>query len=409
MGTASPYTILGLKPGASRRDVRNAYRKLVKKYHPDVNQSPGAAEKFIEITQAYNTLLEPEPKVYKRDSDYERAKDILRKDREKVKSRERARIRKEQEARERYRKSGWYDLVLLGRYLLHAILPLLAIVATILPVILGILVEPVVFLATIFLSIMGIFGAWHIYKGRKTWFALGSFNTTRSDLLNFIRKPPVHATKDYCCYVKGRKADGKSFRIRMVRVMNIKTISYGAMNHSARYTNKTSEVVIPRSARAEFVHRICSMVKVAVILSFLVFFPLTGWLWRLVFGIAAASIASFFILKITRVHSKTSYLVTPALIIKLTVWIAVLFSISQRGPGFDISLGEYSYIAIAGLLFLLDMVFDLVFGLFPFYRRLFVPVIPQGKTMNSLYSEGYQNYIEFPFYSVLQPFYAWIS
>lgn len=409
MGTASSYTILGLKPGASRQEIRNAYRKLVKRYHPDVNQSPGAAEKFIEITKAYDTLLEPETKVYKRDRDYERAKDILHKEREKAQARERARLRKEKEARQRYRKSGWYDLELLGRYLLQAILPLIAISAAILPVILGLLVEPVMFPATIFLSIMGVFGTWHIYKRRKSWFALGRFNTTRSDLLNFIRKPPVHATKDYCCYVKGRKADGKSFRIRMVRVMNIKTISYGAMDHSSQYTNKISEVVIPRSARAEFIHRICSMVKVAVILSFLVFFPLSGWMWRLVFGIAAAAVASFFILKMTRVHSKTSYLVTPALIIKLTVWIAVLFSISQRGPGFDISLGEYRYIVIAGLLFLLDMVFDLVFGLFPFYRRMFVPVISQGKTMNNLYGEGYQNYIEYPFYSVLRPFYAWIS
>lgn len=50
------YKILGLSPGASEKEVRKKYRKLVMIYHPDKNDSPEAEEKFIEITEAYEIL-----------------------------------------------------------------------------------------------------------------------------------------------------------------------------------------------------------------------------------------------------------------------------------------------------------------------------------------------------------------
>lgn len=53
------YRILGLGPGVSLADVKVAYRKLARQYHPDVNPgNPEAHQKFIEITQAYDRLLE---------------------------------------------------------------------------------------------------------------------------------------------------------------------------------------------------------------------------------------------------------------------------------------------------------------------------------------------------------------
>ncbi len=50
--------VLGLKPGVSEKGIKDAYRKLVKIYHPDVNKDPGAAKKFIEISEAYKFLLD---------------------------------------------------------------------------------------------------------------------------------------------------------------------------------------------------------------------------------------------------------------------------------------------------------------------------------------------------------------
>jgi DnaJ-class molecular chaperone len=54
----SAYKVFGLNPGASEEDIRKRYRELVKKFHPDVNKSPRAEEKFIEIQAAYEELMQ---------------------------------------------------------------------------------------------------------------------------------------------------------------------------------------------------------------------------------------------------------------------------------------------------------------------------------------------------------------
>ena len=53
------YALLGVDPGATTAQIKSAYRKLAKHYHPDVNDSSDAAEKFREITEAYDTLTDP--------------------------------------------------------------------------------------------------------------------------------------------------------------------------------------------------------------------------------------------------------------------------------------------------------------------------------------------------------------
>jgi molecular chaperone DnaJ len=50
------YEILGLTSGASEADIKKAYRTLVKEWHPDVNKTPEAEEKFKEIAEAYEIL-----------------------------------------------------------------------------------------------------------------------------------------------------------------------------------------------------------------------------------------------------------------------------------------------------------------------------------------------------------------
>ncbi len=59
----SLYETLGVSENATESEIKKAYRKLARKYHPDVNKSPEAEEKFKEINAAYEVLSDKEKKA----------------------------------------------------------------------------------------------------------------------------------------------------------------------------------------------------------------------------------------------------------------------------------------------------------------------------------------------------------
>jgi curved DNA-binding protein len=60
VGTRDYYEALGVPRDASAEDIRRAYRRLARQYHPDVNKEPGAEDRFKEISEAYEVLRDPE-------------------------------------------------------------------------------------------------------------------------------------------------------------------------------------------------------------------------------------------------------------------------------------------------------------------------------------------------------------
>jgi curved DNA-binding protein len=54
------YQTLGIAKGAETDDIQKAYRKLARKYHPDINKEPEAEHRFKEINEAYQVLSDPE-------------------------------------------------------------------------------------------------------------------------------------------------------------------------------------------------------------------------------------------------------------------------------------------------------------------------------------------------------------
>ena len=53
------YEVLRVQRDASQEEIQQAYRKLARTYHPDLNKDPGAEERFKDISEAYAVLSDP--------------------------------------------------------------------------------------------------------------------------------------------------------------------------------------------------------------------------------------------------------------------------------------------------------------------------------------------------------------
>ncbi|OYU75206.1 MAG: cytochrome C biogenesis protein, partial [Burkholderiales bacterium PBB5] len=54
------YATLGLQPTATHEQIKRAYRKLARKFHPDVSKEPDAENRFKAVAEAHEALIAPE-------------------------------------------------------------------------------------------------------------------------------------------------------------------------------------------------------------------------------------------------------------------------------------------------------------------------------------------------------------
>ena len=57
------YHVLGVERGASQEEIKRAYRRLARKYHPDVSREADADARFKEVGEAYEVLKDPEKRA----------------------------------------------------------------------------------------------------------------------------------------------------------------------------------------------------------------------------------------------------------------------------------------------------------------------------------------------------------
>src|SRR3546814_6821558 len=57
------YDILGVEPSAGDAEIKTAYRRLARKYHPDVSKEAGAEEQFKAVNEAYEALRDPQKRA----------------------------------------------------------------------------------------------------------------------------------------------------------------------------------------------------------------------------------------------------------------------------------------------------------------------------------------------------------
>src|SRR6187549_3076832 len=58
------YEALGVEPTAGEAEIKTAYRRLARKYHPDVSKEKGAEERFKAINEAYEVLRDKEKRAH---------------------------------------------------------------------------------------------------------------------------------------------------------------------------------------------------------------------------------------------------------------------------------------------------------------------------------------------------------
>ena len=100
------YKILEIKSGSTVDDIKKAYRKKAREFHPDINPSPDAKESFIACTEAYEFLLTYRSKITSDEEAFKQAMEDWRKYRQK-RSRYRAKVYS-QTSYSRFRDTNFY-------------------------------------------------------------------------------------------------------------------------------------------------------------------------------------------------------------------------------------------------------------------------------------------------------------
>ncbi|MCK4922692.1 MAG: hypothetical protein KAS71_16680, partial [Bacteroidales bacterium] len=151
-------------------------------------------------------------------------------------------------------------------------------------------------------------------------------------------------------------------------------------------------------------HFILSFVKPLVFIAGLFSLPVESFPWKFVMSYCLALGLGKLVLILCSTKGNAEFLLTPFMILKLSVWMMVMVSQTTIYPGLVLLSTDRLFAFIIILLLFLDMILDLIFRIFSFYRKLHFPLLKQPIIVQNLFGEGYQNYLDIPIWSTLYPF-----
>jgi hypothetical protein len=401
------HQVLGVNPDCTEEEIKKAYRRLAKKYHPDINKTPEASNKFIEINEAYEMLIQQHTDGTKPvEPGSEEYFDLINKIREESQRRARMKYEKFQREHEAFRESGLYDVVLLLKYFGALILPAIATALIFSPFYIAYLYkEPAAIGFMAFFWIIGLVLWYDILQRRKNYFQLGSFYYNWGKIRQYLFKQVTESTTD-CFYCKGKQANSHPYSINIIHVKSIQLQNSGPLQHYVGYKRTEEILSIPRSQKAFIVHGIVSLIRVCCLLYSMFFIDYFSWPWRLITGIIIGRIITGIILLATRTRSKAGYLFSYAMIIKIILWL-ISISIISRFQIIPLSVKTSNSLPFVLVVMNFADAFLEQFLKMP-RINLYKPLFSGYERYNHYFCKGNYLYLEIPFWTTFYPFIRWL-
>jgi hypothetical protein len=412
------YSILEISQTSDKSEIQKAYRRLAKKYHPDINKAANAHDKFIEISEAYEFLIH---QIELKNNGYSSLSDNAQENlsselfREYERMQQAAREKAQKQAKMRYEElkkqheafliSGMHDLMLFFTIIWRLFNILLFLILFFSPIYMAFKYEwIIIFAAILFWPFAGII-AWNAFDNRRKYLKPGEFYYTLSRIKQIFTETKI--TEEKCYYCPSKSADSKPFKIEMLKIEDIQIKTSGFRQHNVNYKNKVEIVQIPRSRKAFIIHTVNIGVKLLSILLCLIFINISSLIWRFIFGMISSGMISSIISISTNTKSNVNYIFSIGILIRATVWIFLIISISEIDiDNLNIKTSDAIYFVIFAILFfdnVLMLVIDFLFG-----KYASKPIFKQHPELIKKFNEGYKVYNDILVISVTTPIYRWI-
>jgi hypothetical protein len=399
------YTILQIPENADRDDIQKSYRRLAKQYHPDVNKAPDAHEKFCEITEAYEFLMNHWPLhvgQYANRTSYEQKYNDYRKTDIYEQFRREAQERAHQQAKMRYEKfrkqheafqeSGIDDIVLLFFFLL------------LLPSLLALRNNWKFLFTTIITWPLAGLIAWNFYHKRKDYFIPGKFYYSPERIRHLYTD--IHPSDQHCFYCPHKMADSKPFKLDLLRLKEIKMGTGGFRQQSVNYLNQSVSIMIPRSQKAFIIHSVVILIKLAALIACMMFLNISSFVWRFIIGMTLGGLSGILLLIITRTKSNVTYLISHGMILRIIIWILCITQVSGfYSKPFDIFTNDYIHFVVAAIILFDSFIMQLINLILGKYSSK--PISYQFPETTKKFNEGYLVYNDVPVISVVYPLFKW--
>jgi len=411
------YAVLQVPPTATRQEIQRSYRLLAKKYHPDVNKSADAHEKFCEITEAYEFIMDHwtekvsvkanervQDKKYATHRNPDEYEEFKKEVHERAQQQAKMRYEKFKQQHEAFQTSGINDIALLLKISVRLIGILLFLFLFVLPVVMAIQYSWInLALILVTWPFAGIIG-WYMYYNRKNYLMPGQFYYSGERIRHLFTD--VHTAIQSCYFCPDKPADSVPYKVELFKLKDLKISTGGFRQHNVHYSNKNLSLLIPRSRKAFIIHTISSLIKVMALFCSLLLFPVSSIIWRLIFGMVSGGILSTLVFLISGTKSKVSYIMSYGLIMRMFLWVfsIVLVSRFSMKPFNIITTDAIQFVVTAIIIFdclvmqLLDMVLR---------GKSFRPVSRQYPEIIQNMEKGFRVYNDIPLISVIYPLFKW--